>query len=306
MTRALSALTPCAVSSGLVRRGQRRLRWYCLGEGPVTVLLEPGAGIPATTWFPVLADIASRARVVLYDRAGFGCSDSVPQPALDAALGDLRAVVNVAARGPCVLTGHSWGGLLAQMFALAEPALVCGLVLVDPAHEQLWRDMPAHEREAQARSALEPDLSELRAERAGLREATARSTTSEPALRELLIRTDSQYADTEQLLRNSAAEVALIPANLGELASLRANGSPITVPAVVLTAMRGRPQQYCQPVLDIQEALVATMPRGRHEVVWDSGHYIHVDRPDRVTAAVQEVVSIVSNASGDHGAPVST
>ena len=42
----------------------------------------------------------------------------------------------------------------------------------------------------------------------------------------------------------------------------------------LLTATKGRPEQYRQPVLDVQEGLVAAMPSAAHDVVWDSGHYM--------------------------------
>jgi pimeloyl-ACP methyl ester carboxylesterase len=50
--------------------------------------------------------------VIAYDRAGYGASDAAPVD-LDLQLDDLVAVLEVAGPGPCVMVGHSWGGLLA-------------------------------------------------------------------------------------------------------------------------------------------------------------------------------------------------
>ena len=41
--------------------------------------------------------------------------------------------------GPFVLLAHSYGGLVAQAFAMLHPVKVCGLVLVDPAHEDQFK-----------------------------------------------------------------------------------------------------------------------------------------------------------------------
>src|SRR5207245_3115478 len=51
---------------------------------------------------------------------------------------DLHAVL-IASRepGPYVLVGHSWGGLIARLFASTYPDDVSGLVLVDTASEFL-------------------------------------------------------------------------------------------------------------------------------------------------------------------------
>ena len=51
---------------------------------------------------------------------------------------DLHALLIAAKeRGPYVLVGHSWGGLIARLFASTYPDAVVGLVFVDPALEFL-------------------------------------------------------------------------------------------------------------------------------------------------------------------------
>jgi pimeloyl-ACP methyl ester carboxylesterase len=42
-----------------------------------------------------------------------------------------RLITGLGAR-PCVLAGHSWGGILVQLLAFRRPHLAAGLVLVDP------------------------------------------------------------------------------------------------------------------------------------------------------------------------------
>ena len=50
--------------------------------------------------------------------------------------------------GPCVLAGHSWGGVLVQLLAFRRPDLVAGLVLVDPGHEEMESGLPLALRRA--------------------------------------------------------------------------------------------------------------------------------------------------------------
>jgi pimeloyl-ACP methyl ester carboxylesterase len=51
---------------------------------------------------------------------------------------DLHALLSAAGESrPYVLVGHSWGGLIARLFASTYPDEVAGLVLVDPASEFL-------------------------------------------------------------------------------------------------------------------------------------------------------------------------
>jgi pimeloyl-ACP methyl ester carboxylesterase len=259
----------------------------------------PGAGDAAAIWFPVVLRLSKVARVVVYDRAGFGGSDPAARLSLNSTLGDLRAIVaDVAGGDLCVLAGHSWGGLLVQMLALAEPGLVSALVLVDPAHEQLWVDLPTSELNSIERADKNLDIGGRLAEHAETARWVADSATDDPVLGELLRRAHLEYAATEVQVRNAAAELPLIVASLGELVRRRASAPPIAGPTIVLTAMKRRPEQYRQPVLDVQEHLVAAMPSAVHEIIWDSGHYIHVEQPQRVVSAIQDVMALAASGHG--------
>jgi pimeloyl-ACP methyl ester carboxylesterase len=91
-----------------------------------------------------------------------------------------------------VLAGHSWGAIVIQLLAWRRPDLVAGLVLVDPAHEQMTEDLPKAARPAirlarfgrgdELRSGDTPAstamLRELRMARAGTSSSTARATAS--------------------------------------------------------------------------------------------------------------------------------
>jgi len=33
------------------------------------------------------------------------------------------------------------------------------------------------------------------------------------------------------------------------------------------------------------------MPHGVHEIIWDSGHYIHVEQSQRVVSAIKDVMA---------------
>jgi pimeloyl-ACP methyl ester carboxylesterase len=87
--------------------------------------------------------LAPHVRVAAYDRAGIGGSDPVPGlMVIDRQIGDLASVITGLGAGPCVLAGHSWGGVLVQLLASRRPDLVAGLVLVDPGHEEMESLLP--------------------------------------------------------------------------------------------------------------------------------------------------------------------
>lgn len=113
------------------------------GAGEPAVVLEAGGNGVAESWQRVMPLLAPHVRVAAYDRAGLG--GSAPAPGLvtiDRQIDDLASVITGLAAGPCVLAGHSWGGMLVQLLAFRRPDLVAGLVLVDPGHEELESALP--------------------------------------------------------------------------------------------------------------------------------------------------------------------
>jgi pimeloyl-ACP methyl ester carboxylesterase len=113
------------------------------GAGEPVVVLEAGRNGVAESWQRVMPLLAPHVRVVAYDRAGLGGSDPAPGlVTIDRMIDDLASVITGLAAGPCVLAGHSWGGVLVQLLAFRRPELVAGLVLVDPGHEEMESLLP--------------------------------------------------------------------------------------------------------------------------------------------------------------------
>lgn len=120
-------------SGGLVDVGGRRLYVECVGSGSPTVLLEAGFDGTSDVWTVVLPELGRMTRTCAYDRAGLGASDAIPgRHDARAEISDLERLLD---RGriepPYVLVGHSYGGLLARLFARAHRDRVAGVVFVD-------------------------------------------------------------------------------------------------------------------------------------------------------------------------------
>ncbi len=137
------------VPGRLVQIGRHKLHIVCAGAGRPAVILESGIAASSLSWTVVQRAIAQFTRVCSYDRAGFGWSDAAREPRTSANLVvELHRLLKAERVPlPCVLVGHSFGGLLVTAFAHAYPAAVAGLVLVDPVDPREWlRETPGVRR----------------------------------------------------------------------------------------------------------------------------------------------------------------
>lgn len=117
--------------------GDRSLYYSLAGSGKPTVILEAGLGDFSESWLQIQEEVARFTSVLTYDRAKLGESDPAPTPrTCRDMVDDLSALLkNAGIVPPYVLVGHSFGGLIARLFASQYPNDVAGMVLVDASHE---------------------------------------------------------------------------------------------------------------------------------------------------------------------------
>jgi len=108
-----------------------------------TVILDVGMVSFSSNWAWVQPKIAEVTQVVSYDRAGLGWSEPGPEPrdAGQSARELHTALQNAGINPPYVLAGHSYGGLVTQVFAVLYPNEVVGMVLVDASNPDQWSVM---------------------------------------------------------------------------------------------------------------------------------------------------------------------
>jgi proline iminopeptidase len=133
---------------------------YCktMGRGVPLLLLHGGPGADHSDFLPALQPLARRCRLILIDQRGSGRSERLKDPTgytLDLMVKDIERVRQHLNLPRLVLLGHSFGGILAQAYAIRHPQRLLGLVLagtgssarcVDADFRNLRRRLPARLR----------------------------------------------------------------------------------------------------------------------------------------------------------------
>ena len=102
-------------------------------DGSVVVAVH-GLGGSCVNWAAIAPLLTHRCRVLAPDLAGHGLTQSLGRGTTVAAnRALLHRFVQSVVGGPVILMGNSMGGMISLFEAGAAPALVSGLILVDPA-----------------------------------------------------------------------------------------------------------------------------------------------------------------------------
>jgi len=280
--------------------GERRMHLDCRGEGSPTVILESGLDTSGSlSWDRVHDPLAQLTRTCAYDRAGVMWSDPKPgKQDADAVADDLHAMLTAAGiTGPLVLVCHSLGGPYLMDYTRRYGANVKGLVFVDCSHaDQIERltKFPAPEQVPFVQRAINALSFTGIARLLPVEAPEGMSARAATIARSYLSET----------MGGSLKEMAAIRATFKEAGELRDLGDR---PLVVLTAMKpypaallasiglsvedGEAMQHEWEKLGLDEA--SWSRHSRHESIADSQHYIQLQRPDRVIAAIEEVVRAV-------------
>ena len=266
----------------------RKMHINCTGEGSPTAVLDSGLGDTYISWRKVQPEIAKFTRVCSYDRAGLGYSDPSSQPrtskVIAQELHELLAAASIPP--PYVLVGHSMGGYDVRLFASLYRNDVAAMVLVDASHPDQENRLPPELKNFEGTELRESEFLEF--------------TMPFGVPRFLRLCEDDAPTRAAECNFHSAREgVAELKAFHQSASQAAATGSLEDMPLAVLSHDPDKPSSAFPPDLakaineaweKMQEELAHLSTRGTQTVVKNSGHYIQLDRPDAVVAAVHDVI----------------
>ena len=303
-----------AAPGALVDVGRRRLHYRCVGRGSPTVIFEAGIAASSLSWSIVQPEIAKLTRACSYDRAGLAWSDpGERRRSIASFVAELHALLERAdIPPPYVLVGHSFGGLIIRAFARVHRGEVAGLVFVDSLHPEEWLNLSSEQRHLLRGGVFLSRVGAALASVGVVRLSLALLAGGAPGIPRRFSRLFGPRAAA--LLEHIVGEVQKLPEEV--LPAVQAHWSrrrafvgmsqhlaalPVCceevaserdafgdMPVVVLSATNRDPRW-----LAADAALAQASTRGRHVVAAGGGHWLHLDDPALVIAAISEVVQVV-------------
>ncbi len=280
------------------------------GSAGPAVIIESGVAASSTGWALVLPQLGSFCKAFAYDRPGYGWSaPSASARSADQYMAELDSVVRYAG-APAILVGHSFGGLLVQLYAARYPERVAGLVLVAPAHVCEWADPTPETRARLGRGVRLSRRGAWLARTGFVRAALVLLTTGARGISKLFAHAASTKKGTGYL-EKLVGEVRKLPPEVWPVvqshwcrpASFNAMSEQLATLPVIAAAVQREPFPESIPVEVISGAhlspellaehrgIAARSDRGRHVIAEGSGHWVHLDRPDLVIEAVRRLAT---------------
>lgn len=124
--------------SKVVTIDESKIYYNVAGEGKYTVILESDIGWTSQEWANVIKNMPKDMNILYYDRAGYGRSEVIGKDrTVKEETEELYKLLKKSGvRGPYILVGHSYGGLIMCNYAKKYPEDVAALLLIDCINEK--------------------------------------------------------------------------------------------------------------------------------------------------------------------------
>jgi pimeloyl-ACP methyl ester carboxylesterase len=239
------------------------LHMMSLGEGEFTVIFESGFGSDLSHWRNVAAQISTKAKVVVYSRAGAGKSEPIDNArTLLESTNELQQLIAKAnLKPPFIFVGHSYGAHIIRTHAAQHPSEVAGLVFVEPANEKFFKRLKQLDKE----------------------------------------KTESFLKVYEKMVPKKLQAESKILMAIDEKGVLPDFGPLPNVPAAILTSMVQEHPQFIihspegkKIWRDLHTELFNQFTNASHIVTINSGHDIALQEPELVIEAINNVINKAS------------
>jgi len=258
------------------------------GEGERVLLLHGGPGLPWTYLGPVVEELSDGYTVATYQQRGLAPSTARAPYDVLAQTRDVVAVLDALGWNRAAVVGHSWGGHLLLHVLTTYPDRLTAALVVDP----LGGVGDGGEQEFEAALiARTPPVDVQRAEELDRRALAGEGTDTEMTeLMRLFWPAYFAVAAAAPRMPDMGSSVEAYSATIesihAELPALAARLSAVTVPTVFLHGAASP-----MPVTASTDTAAAIGSAANVQVLEGAGHYVWVERPGCVRAALDGLLS---------------
>lgn len=139
----VSAQQPAEPQGKFVLVNGHRLWYRIAGTGSPLLLIPGGPGSSHTYFYPSLERLADSFQLVYFDAFGRGQSERAKNPSeyrLTSDINDIEGLRKALGFSKIAVYGHSYGGLVAQGYALRYPQSLSKLILANTCHSaEMWQ-----------------------------------------------------------------------------------------------------------------------------------------------------------------------
>jgi pimeloyl-ACP methyl ester carboxylesterase len=269
-----------------------KMHLYTEGQGATTVVFAAGWGTvnAYVDFYPLYKGLSSYAKIAVYDRFGYGYSDTTGKKRdIDSITDEMHELFQVSGqKPPFILVGHSLGSLETIRYAQRFPEEVAGIVLVEGGSPEYYA----------SRSPL-----------------TFIPIVEHALLNVGVIRTLYHFNGFEESMASERNALKLLPGELKELdrkstlikiankdmtdeirqsrsnADIVLSGKkPLDIPITVLTADYFGKLSKDKAWMDNESKLPSWSTSGKQIIVPNTSHYLHSYNPDVV---VKEILALI-------------
>lgn len=292
--------------SRFITINERKIEVEQKGESGVPILILPGMGCSFEEWFEVTEILSKSNRIFMFHRPGSGESAIGEEKRTTTANAEemKQLMDKLEIKIPVILVGHSYGGLCAQHFSKLYPDRVKAILLIDSTSEDLerldelelpglmgntsnnWRELYqnyASMTEEQARKIIHPNLTENQKKLPLHIQKRLILFRQKPNLYKAMLSEFEHFKLDAKTIKNLGT-VGNIP-----LVAIGRDKNHVIQQGVG----RGLPESELLMLESLWEQLIVEQGklsnRSEVKIAKNSGHSIHLDRPDVVISTLKEL-----------------
>lgn len=294
----------------LVDVGGFNMHIYTTGKGELPVILLPGSGHFSLHWNLVQTQVEKFAKVSSIDYAGTGWSDYGPLPqTLAQRVHNVHTLLTKAGIGkPYILVGQSLGGLLARKYAQTYPQEIAGVIMVDATVPDMlmltyktkqwehWRKRAKKRVVPVVKNKLTEPV-KFKVIEKGLRRDLGDLSMFSEQVQKLF-----HWLNTKPLRYPAKSGGYYLPEELEQLYNDKKPYPLDNKPLLILAARQISKykdtnlsnKERMKHKLVTQKKMLKLSQRSQLEWV-ETGHHIHIEKPELVTAAIKKVMKQLNN-----------